>query len=83
MPIYEYESVTPESGCTRCKQPFEVVQRMIDQPLTVCPDCGKPVRKIISRPSIGASTSSFDTRAKNSGFHKLQKLGKGEYEMKY
>jgi predicted nucleic acid-binding Zn ribbon protein len=56
---------------------------MADSPLTACPACGKPVRKIISCPSIGASTSSFDAHAKNKGFHKLQRLSKGEYEVKY
>jgi putative FmdB family regulatory protein len=83
MPTYEYEAVNLETGCARCRQPFDCVQRMADPPLAVCPACGKPVRKIISCPSIGASTSSFDSRAKNKGFHKLQRLGKGEYEMKY
>ena len=41
------------------------------------------LKKMISAPSVGASQSNFDDRAKNAGFHKLQKLGKGEYEKQY
>lgn len=83
MPIYEYEAKDPDACCTRCRQPFEVTQRMVDAPLTVCPACGNPVRKIISLPSIGASASGFDDHAKNKGFHKLKRVSKGEYEVKY
>jgi putative FmdB family regulatory protein len=83
MPTYEYESVDPAAGCERCRTPFECVQRMTDPPVAVCPACGKPVRKLVSCPSIGASVSNFDNRAKKSGFHKLKRLGKGEYEVKY
>jgi putative FmdB family regulatory protein len=83
MPTYEYEAQDPEKGCARCRNPFDVVQRMSDQPLTVCPDCGVPLRKLISRPSIGPSASGFDQHAKSKGFHKLKRLGKGEYEKQY
>ncbi len=83
MPTYEYEAHDPETGCAHCRQPFEVTQRIADPPLTACPACGKPVRKIISLPAIGASASGFDDHAKKKGFHKLKRLGKGEYEVKY
>lgn len=83
MPIYEYQAVTPTEGCARCAVPFEVLQRMADAPLTACPQCGKPVRKQISAPAVGASASSFDHRAKAAGFQKLKRLGKGEYEKQY
>jgi putative FmdB family regulatory protein len=38
MPTYEY----------KCKKghTFEVVQRMIDDPVTVCPRCGAPVERV-------------------------------------
>ena len=41
------------------------------------------MRKLISAPSVGASKSSFDNRAKAGGFSKLKRVGKGEYEKKY
>jgi putative FmdB family regulatory protein len=83
MPIYEYQAADPGKSCPHCVDGFEQIQRMSDPPLDVCPECGVPVRKQISAPSVGKSKSGFDDRAKNAGFHKLEKLGKGEYEKKY
>ena len=45
MPVYEYE-------CDGCRKVFEVQQRMVDAPLTVCPECGGEVRKLISMSSF-------------------------------
>ncbi len=45
MPVYEYE-------CPACEKVFEVQQRMADAPLTQCPDCEGPVKKIMSRSSF-------------------------------
>ena len=83
MPIYEYQVTEPHVGCAHCAQPFELMQRMADAPLTQCPQCGAPVHRIISRPAVGRSQSGEDGRAKAAGFHKLQRRGKGEYEVKY
>lgn len=48
MPIYEYEAEIPEQGCPRCRRGFEYLQDMKDSPLSQCPHCGNPVKKIIS-----------------------------------
>jgi predicted nucleic acid-binding Zn ribbon protein len=56
---------------------------MTDKPLQSCPKCASAIRKTFSVPQIGYSKSSFDAKAKNAGFHKLKKLGKGEYEKQY
>ncbi len=45
MPVYEYE-------CPACEKIIEVQQRMSDDPLTVCPDCAGPVKKIMSMSSF-------------------------------
>ena len=45
MPVYEYE-------CPACEVVHEVQQRMADDPLQDCPDCGGPVKKIMSRSSF-------------------------------
>lgn len=45
MPVYEYE-------CPACEKVHEVQQRMADDPLTECPECGGPVKKIMSRSSF-------------------------------
>ncbi len=83
MPFYEYQVMDGEKGCDFCRNSFEVLQKISDNHLATCPHCGALVKRIISAPSIGASKSGFDERAKNAGFHKLQRLGKGEYEKKY
>jgi putative FmdB family regulatory protein len=40
MPTYEYQR---EDGSV-----FEVIQKFSDTPLTVCPDSGQPVRRMIT-----------------------------------
>lgn len=46
MPTYVYEVVSPEPGAE--PRQFEVFQRMSDEPLTVDPESGKPVRRIFT-----------------------------------
>ena len=52
MPIYEYEAVFPGRACRKCAYLFEIIQRMSDPPLKSCPECGKEVRRKISRPRL-------------------------------
>jgi putative FmdB family regulatory protein len=54
MPTYDYE-------CKSCGKTFEAFQSMSDAPLTVCPTCGKEVRRLIG----GGSGIIF----KGSGFY--------------
>lgn len=61
MPIYEYE-------CEN-KHRFEKWQSIKDDPITECPDCGKPVRKIFHPAGIifkGSGWYITDSR-KSSG----------------
>ena len=83
MPVSEYELCDDEKGCASCAKGFDVVQRMTDARLKVCPECGSAVRKVFSVPGVGHSEAGFDDRAKAGGFHKLKRLGKGEYEKQY
>ena len=83
MPIYEYQATDPAKSCVKCSAGFEIMQRISEPPLATCPACAAPVKRIISAPAIGESKSGLDARAKSAGFHKFQKLGKGEYEKKY
>jgi hypothetical protein len=59
------------------------VAKAIEPGLRVCPRCGDAVRRVYSPPSVGRSQGAFDDRAKHAGFHKLKRLGKGEYEKQY
>ena len=46
MPLYEYR-------CDACEHRFEIIQRFSDDPISVCPSCGKgPVVKLLSSPAI-------------------------------
>jgi putative FmdB family regulatory protein len=54
MPTYEY-------ACKSCGEHLEVVQSFTDEPLTTCPACGGPLRKVFG--SIGISF-------KGSGFYR-------------
>ena len=40
MPTYDYE-------CSKCGYTFEAFQKISDDPLTVCPKCGGPVKRLI------------------------------------
>ena len=83
MPTYTYAAKAPVAGCALCHDGFDVAQRMSDPPLAACPECGAPVVKVPVVSAVGRSQSSFDDRAKNAGFSKLKKIGKGEYEKQY
>jgi putative FmdB family regulatory protein len=52
MPIYEYEATFPGRKCKKCSAFFEVIQRLSDPPLASCPECGKEIRRKISRPRV-------------------------------
>ncbi|HYG64944.1 MAG TPA: FmdB family zinc ribbon protein [Thermoanaerobaculia bacterium] len=45
MPIYEYQ-------CQSCGKRSELLQRMADPPLAVCPECGGEVKKLMSAPAV-------------------------------
>lgn len=51
MPIYEYKC---ENGHV-----FDVMQRMSDDPLTECVECGAPVRKVLQPVGISFKGSGF------------------------
>jgi putative FmdB family regulatory protein len=48
MPIYEYQAIKSEASCEYCRNGFEVLQQIKEKPLLKCPQCGLPVKKIIS-----------------------------------
>lgn len=75
MPIYEYEHI--QGSCKRGKV-FDLRQSLDDDPLTECPECGRPVQKIISR--IHISCPKSDSELRDLGFTKLVKRDDGVYE---
>jgi putative FmdB family regulatory protein len=83
MPLREYICRDDKQSCAFCKSGFEQLEKIDQQALDVCPRCGSPVERRISPPSFGVSKSGLDDRARRAGFHKLKKLGRGEYEKQY
>jgi putative FmdB family regulatory protein len=52
MPTYEYT-------CRDCGHTFEIVQSMLDEALTMCPECGGSLRKVFAAPAISFKGSGF------------------------
>jgi putative FmdB family regulatory protein len=52
MPTYEYR-------CKSCGEHVEVVQSFKDDPLTECPACGGPLRKVFGNIGIAFKGSGF------------------------
>ena len=75
MPVYEYEHL--DESCERGKV-FELTQSIKDEALKTCPDCGRPIRRLISRPNI--CTPLGDSDLKSKGFAKLVRRDSGVYE---
>lgn len=75
MPVYEYEHIGKACGLG---SRFEVTRPMAAAPLQKCPDCGRPVRKLISL--VGISTPKTNSELRDMGFTKLVRRDDGVYE---
>lgn len=79
MPLYEFELT--EGSCAICGGKFTLRRPLSAAPLTQCPLCKKPVRRVYSTfntPEITKPLSVSD--AKKAGFTVLKRVSKGEYE---
>ncbi len=76
MPLYEYELI--DGNCVACGGRFTLRRPLSAPPLTKCPACKKPVRKVLSSFNSPKTVSISD--AKKAGFTVLKRVGKGEYE---
>ena len=76
MPLYEYELC--EGDCAVCGGKFTLFRPLSAAPLTKCPACKKPVRKVFSKFNSPKTLSISD--AKKAGFTVLKRVNKGEYE---
>ena len=52
MPTYEYQ-------CKGCSHRFEIRQKMTDEPLTVCPECGGTIRRLLFPAGVVFKGSGF------------------------
>ena len=62
MPFYEYQ-------CNACEHRLEVLQKISDEPLCYCPECGEAsLKKLISRSAFRLKGDGwYETDFKNSG----------------
>jgi putative FmdB family regulatory protein len=80
MPTYVYEAAD-DRGCRYCHTGFERRQKIADEPLAVCPECGDPVRRVITAPSLMRSGADLsDRNVEKHGFTRYEKVEKGVYE---
>jgi len=70
MPIYEYV-------CQQCDHHLEALQKLSDEPLTFCPECGEAsLRKQVSAAAFRLKgTGWYETDFKNSGKQKEKTNG--------
>lgn len=80
MPLYKYEA--EGQGCSHCQSRFEVLQRVDQEPLTRCPECGQLVRRVFSSCAISrAPTGTLSPKnLERHGFTQYRKAGDGYYE---
>ncbi|MCH2632396.1 MAG: FmdB family transcriptional regulator [Acidimicrobiales bacterium] len=52
MPTYQYR-------CTECEHQFEVRQSFSDDPISICPVCSGPVKKVFGNVGIAFKGSGF------------------------
>jgi putative FmdB family regulatory protein len=65
VPLYEYR-------CKQCNHHFEKIQKFSDEPILVCPNCGRQaVEQLLSAPAIQFKGSGWyvtDYARKGNGF---------------
>jgi putative FmdB family regulatory protein len=70
VPIYEYKC---ENGHV-----FDVIQKMADEPLTECQECGAPAVRVLHSPAVHFKGSGFY----NTDYGKKKKGGNGSESAK-
>ncbi len=81
MPFYEYASCA-DSPCPACRNGITVLQKLAEAPLESCPECGGPMKRIISPPNVvsGQAHRLKESNIEKAGFTQYRKAGKGVYE---
>ena len=90
MPTYVYGPLLGANEvrtCQVCAANFEMAQRMSDEPLSKCPQCGGAVQRIILAPNVGGrglmGNRPSDNRLAQAGFTQYKRHGKGYYEKSF
>ena len=70
MPIYEYE-------CDSCHFHFERKQRFDEEPVAICPKCGRKARRVIHSVPVIFKGSGFYTTDSRKGAPEPESGGEG------
>ena len=68
MPTYGYKAVNSKSSCDHCGEGFEIIQRIIEDPLTLCPKCKNIIQRVLFAPAVvikGSPMTETDKRIKD------------------
>ena len=80
MPIYQYQCTT-DSHCEVCRNGFELLEKISDVPLDICPACKSPMRRVISAPRINTLNPNLSAdNVGKKGFTQYRRIAKGQYE---
>jgi putative FmdB family regulatory protein len=52
MPTYEYKAVDLKKSCDHCRPGFEIIQRMTEPALILCPHCKSPIYRVLFAPTV-------------------------------
>jgi len=52
MPTYVYRAVDSKKSCTYCRRGFEIIQRMAESALTLCPKCNNSISRVLFAPAV-------------------------------
>jgi putative FmdB family regulatory protein len=74
MPIYEYK--TTGKGCRYCRDGFEIKQRIDAKPLSKCPKCQAPIRRLMSRFRTFVAGTPDEASATEKKIREFEKEGR-------
>ena len=77
MPIYVYKAKA--KGCERCRDGFEALQNMREEPLELCPHCKAEVERVPAGFHAGKGDVMSDSSLRKHGFKKLRRKDDGGY----
>ncbi len=67
MPTYVYRAIDPEKSCDHCKQGFEIIQRIAESALSLCPRCKNRISRVLFAPAVvikGSPVTETDRKIK-------------------
>lgn len=80
MPFYQYEPV--DSSCDFCNDGFQKLQKMSDDRLTECPECGNEVHFIVTCPKIVDKTPKQLNQRQQEEKKMTKRLNRREEKLK-